>query len=73
MLILYEAFFASAEVRLLELSADVVEKATELRATLNMKAPDSLHLATAILAGATAFPTGDRGLIRCIEIPVEVF
>ena len=73
LLILYEAFFACAEVRLLELSADVVEKATELRATLNVKTPDSLHLATAILAGATVFLTGDRGLIRCTEIPIEVF
>jgi predicted nucleic acid-binding protein len=69
---LYDAFFSGAEVRLLELASDVVEKATDLRATLNFKTPDALHLASAILAGASAFLTGDRNLARCTEITVEV-
>jgi len=69
---LYDAIFASSEVELLEISADVVEKATELRAKFNVKTPDALHLASAILAGATAFLTGDRNLIRCTDILVEV-
>jgi len=72
LLALYDAFFAGFEVELLELSDAVVEKATELRATLNVKTPDALHLASGILAGATAFLTGDRNLSRCTEIPVEV-
>lgn len=73
LLALYDAFFASTEVEVLELTRDVVEKATELRATtLNVKTPDSLHLATAILSGVRAFLTGDKGLVRCTEIAVEV-
>ena len=72
LLALYDAFFASTEVVLLELTGGVVEKATELRATLNVKTPDALHLASAILCGATAFLTGDKGFARCSEIPVEV-
>jgi predicted nucleic acid-binding protein len=72
LLALYDAIFASAEVVVLELTRGVVEKATELRATLNVKTPDALHLASAILCGATAFLTGDKGLARCSEIPVEV-
>lgn len=69
---LYDAFFSGAEIQLLELTSDVVEKATDLRATLNLKTPDALHLASAILAGASAFLTGDRSLARCTEITVEV-
>ena len=72
LLALYDAFFAGAEVELLELTDAVVDKATELRATLNVKTPDALHLASGILAGATAFLTGDRTLSRCTELPVEV-
>ena len=71
LLALYEAFFTGVEIELLDLTADVVEKATVLRAMLNVKTPDALHLASALLAGATAFLTGDRGLARCTEIPVE--
>lgn len=72
-LALYDAFFTSAEVEVLELTPAVVEKATELRARLNVKTPDALHLASAIVAGASAFLTGDLGLTRCTEIRVEVF
>jgi predicted nucleic acid-binding protein len=72
LLALYDAFFASVEVEVLELSRAVVEKATDLRAELHVKTPDALHLATAILAGATAFLTGDKGLTRCSEAYVEV-
>lgn len=72
LLALYEAFFLGPEMQLLDITADVVEKATELRANLNFKTPDALHLATAILGKATAFLTGDRILARCGEIPVEI-
>jgi predicted nucleic acid-binding protein len=72
LLALYDAFFAGVEVEILDLSSAVVEKATVLRASLNVKTPDALHLASGILAGASAFLTGGRSLARCLEIPVEV-
>ena len=37
LLALYDSFFASLEIDLLDISADVVEKATEIRAKLNVK------------------------------------
>ena len=46
LLALYDAFFTSSEIELFDLTADVIEKATDLRASLNFKTPDSLHLAT---------------------------
>lgn len=72
LLALYDAFFVAPEVELLELTATVVEKATELRAAFNVKTPDALHLASAIVAGAQAFLTGDSGLLSCTETRVEV-
>ena len=71
-LALYDSFFIGTEVEVLEITAAVVEKATELRATLNVKTPDAIHLASAILAGATAFISGDQLLARCKELPVEI-
>lgn len=69
---LYDAFFTSQEVLLLELTADVVERATDLRASLNLKTPDALHLASAIVARAAVFLTGDRSLARCPHVTVEI-
>ena len=59
-------------MQLVDITADVAEKATELRANLNLKTPDAIHLASAILVKAAAFLTGDKGLARCGEVPVEV-
>jgi predicted nucleic acid-binding protein len=72
LLALYDAFFAGPEVGLSEITDAVIEKATELRAALNIKTPDAIHLATAVLSGAAAFLTGDRRLARCTEVAVEV-
>lgn len=72
LLALYDAFFVSAEVDVLPVSVAVIDKATEIRAALKLKTPDALHLATAILSGATAFLTGDKALDRCKEISVEI-
>jgi predicted nucleic acid-binding protein len=72
LLALYDAFFAGLEVQLLDVTEAVLDKATEIRARLNLKTPDAIHLATAILAGVSAFLTGDRNLARCTEVSVEI-
>ena len=68
----YDAFFASLDGGLLELNAAVFEKATDLRARLNLRTPDALHLAAAISSGCDIFLTNDKTLTRCTEIRVEV-
>ena len=68
----FDVFLAGVELVLAEVSAAVVERATDLRARYNLKTPDALHYATAVEVSATAFLTGDRGLSRCSEVPVEV-
>lgn len=71
-LALYDTFFAAAELQLLDVDDAVIEKATELRAKLNVKTPDAIHLASAIVAGASVFLTGDQALARCKDVAVEV-
>ena len=57
-------------VRVMDLTADVVDRARDLRARYRFRTPDALHFATALEAGADAFLTGDKELARCREIPV---
>jgi predicted nucleic acid-binding protein len=59
-------------VRLVEVTAAIVEQATELRAKYRFRSPDAIHVATAIHEGATVFLTGDVALARCTEISVTV-
>jgi predicted nucleic acid-binding protein len=67
----FDVFFAGVEIVLVEISAAIVERATDLRARYNLKTPDAIHYAT-VEAGATVFLTGDGDLARCSEVPVEV-
>jgi predicted nucleic acid-binding protein len=64
---------SSAEKLVLaDVSASVIEQATELRAAHGFRTPDAIHLATALLEGAEVFLTGDAGLARCPGLKVEV-
>jgi predicted nucleic acid-binding protein len=67
-----DAFFARPDVRWTPLPTAVYERATVLRATLNFKLGDSLHLAAAIEGGCDLFLTNDHRLDRCKDIAVEV-
>ncbi|GDX11277.1 hypothetical protein LBMAG57_30490 [Verrucomicrobiota bacterium] len=67
----YDAFFTSLHGGLLGLDAAVFEKAAALRASLNLRTPDALHLAAAIVGGCDTFLTNDQTLQRCTEIHIE--
>jgi len=69
---LFEGFFAREGVELVEVTAEVIETATQLRATHNFRAPDAIHLASALVAKADVFLTADRNLARCPDLSVEV-
>jgi predicted nucleic acid-binding protein len=68
----YDGFFNGGEVEIIDVSIAVIDLAAELRAKYAFKAPDAVHLASAIQAGAQVFLTADAQLRRCSNIAVEV-
>ncbi|MGI6457687.1 MAG: type II toxin-antitoxin system VapC family toxin [bacterium] len=59
---LYDNFFASSEVTYIPVTQKVFDLATEFRAEQNIKTPDALHLATAVVSGCQEFWTNDLKL-----------
>jgi predicted nucleic acid-binding protein len=68
----YDIAFSSRELRLIELDFRVIDQATAIRATESVKTADALHIAAAMVGGATVFLTGDTQLIRVSRIQVEL-
>jgi predicted nucleic acid-binding protein len=55
-----------------EMGLEVARKASDLRATERIKAPDAIQIATALLYGATAFLTNDKIFDRIKGIDVLI-
>ena len=64
----YRAIMESWEV--VELSIDIAESAARLRASLELKLPDAIQVASAIAIGADAFVTHDRDFSSVTSLPV---
>lgn len=58
-------------IRYVAPGVEVAAEAARLRAAYGLRTPDALHLATARVAGATAFLTNDREM-RKVEAGVEI-
>ncbi len=68
----YDAFFKRRRLIIGDVTAAVIERATDLRARHRFRTPDAIHLATAIEEHADLFLTGDDDLTRCTDVKVEV-
>lgn len=69
----YEAILSnSRDFRLEAVTSTVARQAAELRARYNLRTPDALHVATAIIAGCDAFLTNDSNIKRVNEISIFV-
>ncbi len=60
----------SANFNVVSVDAVIAERAAELRARYNLRTPDALQVAAALVAGCEAFVTNDKGLKRVTELRV---
>lgn len=68
----YDAFFKRRRLVIGDVTAAVIERATDLRARHRFRTPDAIHLATALEEHADLFLTGDDDLKRCTDVKVEI-
>jgi len=70
----YDRFFQLPSVQVIELTADVINIATDLRANYSqsLRTPDALQIACALSAEADHFLTGDKKLSVIQEIEVII-
>lgn len=62
----------NAILRLIPVTIQIAELAARLRVNHNLRTPDALHLAAAIISGCGVFLTNDKGLKRVENIRVLV-
>ena len=69
----YNAFFDAAQLRMVELTASVVQRATLLRARYALKMPDALQAACALeLPGESLFLTNDKNFKKVPGLQLEI-
>ena len=69
----FDAFFRRPDIVWVELSAQVVELATEIRAHSGLKTPDALQAACCLQLGADhLFVTGDSAFRKVTGLKVRV-
>jgi predicted nucleic acid-binding protein len=67
------ALLRSQQVRTLPVDAALARRAVVLRAQYDIRVPDALQIAAALEAGATAFVTNDRRLVKVQDLQVLLF
>jgi predicted nucleic acid-binding protein len=67
-----EILLSSEGLTTFEISHEVSEMASRLRAKYSMRTPDALQIAVGVLYGATKFLTNDPDLKRVSEIKILV-
>lgn len=69
----YHEFFDAAPLRIVELTASVIERAALLRAAKRLPTPDALQAASALeIAGDVLFLTNDRRFRKVPGLRVEI-
>jgi predicted nucleic acid-binding protein len=68
----HELFLNTYNLRLISVSAGIASRAAHLRAQYNLKTPDALQIAAAVVSGCEAFLTNDLTIKRVQEISVLV-
>ncbi|MCX7839500.1 MAG: PIN domain-containing protein [Anaerolineae bacterium] len=66
------ALLNSAKVWTMPVDAIIARRAAELRAQYNLRTPDAIQIATALVAGAQAVITNDRQMKNVSEISILI-
>ena len=68
----YKSILLHSNFRLIPLTRDIAEKAAEMRAVYNLRTPDSVQIATAILNNADLLIANDKKWKRITEINIVI-
>ncbi len=68
----YEQVLSSPDIQLLPITEIVLRRAITVRAQTNLKTPDAIHAATALVAGCSEFITNDGAFRRVAGLKVTV-
>lgn len=69
----YDAFLGAADLVVVEITAEIIDIATALRADHGLRTPDSIQAASAVALGAdTAFVTNDPTFARIRGLEVKL-
>ncbi|MEM9543539.1 MAG: PIN domain-containing protein [Cyanobacteria bacterium P01_E01_bin.42] len=68
----YEKLILSSKLRPIALDRVILREAARLRSITNIKTPDAIHAATALINNCTIFLTNDRGFNRITGLPVVI-
>lgn len=68
----YENLLTKSEVNSLPITSQVLRRAAELRANYNLKTPDAIHAATALINGCDLFVANDSVFNRVSGLNVEI-
>ncbi len=69
----YEALLVNfPNLRMVNVTRATARQAAKLRAEFNVRPADALHVATALVHGATAFVTNDKQLKRLVPLIVPI-
>ena len=65
-------YFATRVLEMTQLTREVMERATLIRAKYGFRTPDAIHLGAALASDCDVFLTNDNRLSRFLDIRVEV-
>lgn len=68
----YNQLLLGSEIQLIPISISVLNEAVDLRARLNLKTPDAIHAASALISGCDQLVTNDDGFRRLTTLSVSL-
>lgn len=69
----YRSFFSANDLTIVEINAQVIERAIQIRATTGLRTPDAIQASSALtLPDPTLFVTGDNGFSKVSDLSSRI-